>query len=284
MSSRGSKPIWEMDFNALPLRDDRDKRVWELLVCDRTGEFKQTRYCSNQDVNSVWVGERLQEFLQLAPVPPVGIRVFRSRMSSILKRGCEAAGIPMRPSRRVYALQQWMDQRAKEVYPNETQYTYQPNDVLMLTETDLPDPTPLPDKLRGDRWALVTLQIADLRQADQWPTEFGELFAVDWDQLDQTQAVPGLLIASTRAVAIAAWMSGVEPSSLTVDPDQGLILEAGQTDRYLMARLTEDKLRAEGEGFQARKQQRGGLHFLALQTDLNEQSFAGFWLLKDLDL
>ena len=130
----------------------------------------------------------------------------------------------------------------------------------------------------------MTLQVADLQQADQWPTEFGELFAVDWDPFEETQAVPGLLIASTRAVAIAAWMGGVEPSSLTIDPEQGLILEAGQTDRYLMARLADDKLQAEGEGFQARKQQMGGIHFLALQTDLNEQSFAGFWLLKDLEL
>lgn len=274
-----------MDFNALPLRDDRDKRVWELLVCDRSGTFKQARYCSNQEVNSVWVGEQLQEFLQLAPEPPVAIRVFRSRMSSILKRGCETVGIPMRPSRRVYTLKTWMDQRAQEVYPNESQYTYQPNDVLMLTETELPAPTSLPDKLEGDRWALVTLQVADLKAADQWPTEFGELFRVDWDGYEATQAVPGLLIASSRAVAIAAWMSGVEPSGLTVDlEDKGLILETGQTDRYLLARLTDDKLKAEAEGFQARKQQVDGIHFLALQIALGEESFAGFWLLKDLKL
>ena len=132
MNSKESKPIWEMDFNALPLRDERDKRVWELLVCDRSGEFKQARYCSNQEVNSVWVGERLQEFLQIAPAPPAGIRVFRSRMSSILQRGCEAAEIPMRPSRRVYTLKQWMDERARQLClsPLRYQISYAGSDGL----------------------------------------------------------------------------------------------------------------------------------------------------------
>lgn len=274
--------IWQLDFNGLPLRDGNDKRVWELLVCDGSGQFKQARYCTNQQVNSNWVAEQLKEYLTLTTDPPVAIRVFRSRMSSILERGCELAEIPMRPSRRVYALTEWMQQRAKEVYPFESDFTYKP-DPNPPIELERPDPVNLPDSLQGERWALVTLQVADLQAADQWPTQFGELIDLDWSQWDPQAMVPGLVIASKRAVPMAAWMSGLDPAFLQVE-DQALILDASQVDRYRVARLTTDKTQAEGSGFLARKQQVDGIHFLAIQTDLQAQSFAGFWLLKDWQL
>jgi hypothetical protein len=85
---------------------------------------------------------------------------------------------------------------------------------------------------------------------------------------------------------LSAWMSGAEPAALQVQRETkpGLILEAGQLDRYSLVRFTTDKTRQEGEGFAARKQESQGLHFLAIQTDLQAQAFAGFWLLKDLPI
>ncbi len=275
--------IWELDFKALPLRDSRDKRVWELLVCNATGDFKRSRYCSNQEVNSSWVAQQLQEYISETEDPPTAIRVFRSRMSSILQRGCTAAGIPMRPSRRVYTLLDWIDERAREVYPKETEYTYKP-EPDPIQELERADPLPLPDKLQGERWALVTLQARDLQVANEWATEFGELIPIDWERLDPGAVIPGLLIASRRASAIAAWMSGIEPAYLQADLSEQsqLILEVGQSDRFTMVRLIDDKTRSEAEGFEARKQAVNGLHFLAIQTRLDAQSFAGFWLLKDV--
>ncbi len=265
-----------MDFTAVPLRDEQDRRVWELLVCDPSGQFRQAQYCSNQEVNSTWVAKQLQHYLEIAPQPPSAIRVFRARMSSILQRACNAVGIPMVPSRRVYTLKAWMRERAERVYPHETQFTYSPEAPV---EPDPPDPVRLPDKVQGERWAFVTLQAAEFQEADSWPMAFGELFPVAWDTLPPDTLIPGLVIASQRALPIAAWMTGMEPAYLSVVADQ-LILEAGLTDRYLFASLKGEKLRAEAEGFVHRQQQAQGIHFLAIQTDLKAQSFAGFWLLQ----
>jgi hypothetical protein len=269
-------PIWQMDFNAVPLRDEQDRRVWELLVCDPSGQFRKAQYCSNQEVNSTWVAQQLRSYLETAPQPPSAIRVFRARMSSILQRACDLAGIPMLPSRRVYTLKAWMRERAEQVYPQEPQFTYSPESPL---EPDPPDPIRLPDKLQGERWALVTLRAEDLREADTWPTEFGELFPVAWDTLAPDTIIPGMVITSQRALPMAAWMSGVEPAYLSVVDGQ-LLFEAGLNDCYLFAQLRAEKLRAEAEGFAKRQYLAQGIHFLAIQTDLKAQSFAGFWLMQ----
>lgn len=277
-------PIWQMDFNAVPLRDEQNRRVWELLVCDPTGRFRQAQYCSNQEVNSTWVARQLRSYLEAAPQPPSAIRVFRARMSSILQRACDAVGIPMLPSRRVYTLKAWMRERAEQVYPQETQFTYSPEPPV---DPDPPDPIRLPDKLQGERWAFVTLRAEDLREADAWPIEFGELFPVAWDTLTpdtlapvvRSTLIPGLVITSQRALPMAAWMSGMEPAYLSV-ADRRLLLEAGLNDCYLLAQLRDETLRTEAEVFAQRQQQAQGLHFLAIQTDLRAQSFAGFWLMQ----
>jgi hypothetical protein len=272
-----------MDFYACPLRDEREKRVWDLLVCDGTGSFQESRFCSNQEVNSDWVASQLEQMLETAPMRPAAIRVFRSRMSSIMQRGCEAAGIPMRPSRRTYRLQRWIKDRRQRVYPQSETYAYNPADVLE-DPLFLTDPSPLPDKLLGDRWAFVTLQAKDLRQARGWPMQFGDVaFDPGWDQMGADTIIPGLLIGSQRAVALSAWMSGVEPGFLRYMKGSrlGLALEAGQTDSYWMAQFRDDKTQAEAEGFEARKQQAEGIHFLGIQEQLGSESFAGFWLLQE---
>jgi hypothetical protein len=269
-----------MDFNTVPLRDEREKRVWELLVCDPQGSFRQSCYANNQQVNSSWVAEQLREYLQKAPVSPSAIRVFRSRMSSILQRACESVGVPMRLSRRVYALWTWMQERSQSVYPYETQYIYSPDESTPVQ--DLGEPAPLPDQLQGERWALVTLRVAELQAADDWSIAFGERFPVLWQQWDPETQVSGLVIISQRALPLAAWMSGLEPSFLTLTPNLStLLLEAGQTDRYVIATLPKS-LYKEAEAFISRKQTLDGIHFLAIQSQLSAESFAGFWLLKDI--
>ncbi len=274
--------VWEMDFYACPLRDENDKRVWDLLVCDGAGTFQESRFCSNQEVNSDWVATQLEQMLETAPIRPAAIRVFRSRMSSIMQRGCEAAGIPMRPSRRTYRLQRWIKDRRRTVYPHSETYIYNPKDVLD-DPLFLTDPSPLPDKLLGEKWALVTLQARDLREAQSWPSQFNDLFDPGWDDIPDETIIPGLLIGSSRAVPMSGWMSGIEPSFLRFaqGPRMGLALEAGQNDSYWVAQFNDDKTRVEAEGFEARKKQAQGLHFLAIQKQLGSQEFSGVWLLQE---
>ena len=179
-----------------------------------------------------------------------------------------------------------MQQRAREVYPNEVDYCYEPENLSIQIEMEREAPQRLPDALVADRWAMVALQVQDLRQAARWPKEFGELFGMDWERLDPEAVVPGLLLVSNRARPLAAWMTGVEPVFLKAfgGEQAGLVLEAGASDRYVLARFSSDGMRQEGNQFEDRKLDVRGLHFIGIQSDPNDQSFAGFWMLREVDL
>ena len=277
---------WELDFFSRPLLDERGKRVWELLVCDRHGVYKQQTYCPNTQATTPWVAAQLQQWIDTAPVRPTLIRAYRERMKTILQRSCDKVGVPLSMSRRVFALADWMQQRARDVYPNEEDYCYEPESLSIQIEMEREAPQRLPDALVADRWAMVTLQVKDLRQSATWPKEFGELFGMDWDRLDPDAVVPGLLLVSNRARPLAAWMTGVEPVFLKAfwGERAGLVLEAGANERYVLARFNSDGMRQEGNQFEDRKLDVRGLHFIGIQADPNEQSFAGFWMLREVDL
>ena len=275
-----------MDFFSRPLLDERGKRVWELLVCDRHGVYKQQSYCANTQATTPWVAAQLQQWIEEAPVRPTLIRAYRERMKTILQRSCDKVGVPLSMSRRVFALADWMQQRAKEVYPNEADYRYEPESLSIQIEMEREAPQRLPDALVADRWVMVTLQVKDIREAAEWPREFGELFGMDWHRLDPEAVVPGLLLVSNRARPLAAWMTGVEPVFLKAfgGEQAGLVLEAGSSDRYILARFNTHKMRQEGDRFEDRKLDVRGLHFIGIQADPNAQSFAGFWMLREIDL
>jgi hypothetical protein len=278
--------IWELDFYSRPLLDERGKRVWELLVCDRDDRLRRSRYCPNTKATTPWVAAQLQEWIDEAPVRPTLIRAYRDRMQTILQRSCDKVGVPMKMSRRVFTLADWMRQRAREVYPQETKFTYQPEELAIQIEMDRTPPAPLPDTLLADQWALVTLRVQDLQEAQDWPREFGELFPVDWSRFEPDAIVPGLLLFSNRAKALAAWMTGVEPVFVKSFGGQqaGLVLESGGSDRTIVARFADENMRLEGQGFESRKLEVRGLHFLGIQSDPRAQAFAGFWLLREIDL
>ncbi|WP_017325065.1 Tab2/Atab2 family RNA-binding protein [Synechococcus sp. PCC 7336] len=278
--------IWEIDFYSRPLLDERGKRVWELLACDSHGTYKRSSYCANTQATTPWVAAQLQEWIDEAPVRPTTIRAFRERIKTILARSCDKIGVPFKLTRRVFALASWMQQRAKEVYPNEPEYRYEPEAIAIPIEMEREAPNPLPDALQPDRWALVTLRVRDMREAGEWPRDFGELFSAEWDRFDPDTIVPGLLLFSSRAKALAAWMTGVEPVFLKAYGGQqaGLVLESGASDRDIVARFNSEATRAEGEGFERRKLEVRGLHFLGIQADPRSQSFSGLWLLREIDL
>lgn len=277
---------WEMDFFSRPLLDKRGKRVWELLVCDRHGVYKRQSYCANTQATTPWVAAQLEQWIEEAPVKPTVIRAYRERMKTILQRSCDKVEVPLRMTRRVFALADWMQQRAREIYPNEGDYSYEPESLTIQIETERDAPQRLPDALVADSWAMVTLRVQDIREARDWPKEFGELFGMDWDRLDPDVLVPGLLLVSNRARPMAAWMTGVEPVFLKAFGGEqgGLVLEAGSNDRYVLARFHNEGMRNEGNQFEGRKLDVRGLHFLGIQSDPDDRKFAGFWMLREVDL
>lgn len=120
----GSIREWEVDFCSRPILDDRGKKLWELVVCDRTLSLQFTRFFPNNVINSVTLKDAIASISDMLGVPlPEKIRFFRSlfspflsasfcpvahlllsfrsQMQTIITRACNELGIKAIPSKRV---------------------------------------------------------------------------------------------------------------------------------------------------------------------------------------
>ena len=283
--------IWELDFYSRPILDENQKKVWEVLVCESpldtltptSSLFRYAQFCPSSQVNSVWLRTALEEAITKAPQAPTKIRFFRRQMNNMITKTCQEMGIPAQPSRRTVALHQWLQQRMEKVYPNEPGYQPATNPSVRL---EVPAPQRLPDALTGQQWAVVTLEAAALEEMHEWNIDFGEAFPLEIIGLTPETKIPGIVIFSTRAVPLAGWMSGLELAFLKFDsgPTARLILETGASESWILAKLKDPQTQAEAAGFEEAKQKALGVHFLAVQSSPQAESFAGFWLLQELNL
>jgi hypothetical protein len=280
--------IWELDFYSRPLLDEQGKKVWELLICespttvDRSTEslFRYSHYCPSDLVNSVWLGEAIQAAIAAAQISPQRIRFFRRQMNNMIAKACTDIGIPSAPSRRTLAIEQWLAQRHRDVYPQAENYQGATNNPSVQVISD--PAQPLPDALTGEKWAFVNLAASQLAQMSEWSIGFSEAFPLDLAGVTADVEIPGLLVFSSRAVPLAAWMSGLEVATLRFQPapQASLLLEAGASDNWILARLNPDT-QTEAARFEQRKQQAQGVHFIGVQSSPESEEFAGFWLLHD---
>jgi hypothetical protein len=283
--------IWELDFYSRPILDANQKKVWEILVCESPVDvrtktdslFRYAKYCPSTQVNSVWLRTALQEAINKAGEAPIKIRFFRRQMNNMITKACQDAGIPALPSRRALLLNQWLQQRMEEVYPQELGYQGGANPSVRLYR---PLPQRLPDALEGKQWAFVTLEAKDFVDMPDWEIGFSEAFPLELAQLSPEIRIPGILMFSPRALPIAGWMSGLEMAYLRFDTSQGdrLILETGATESWVLANIRTPQLLKEAQGFEETKQKANGVHFIGVQSDPQVQSFSGFWLLQEVNL
>ena len=86
--------------------------------------------------------------------------------------------------------------------------------------------------------------------------------------------------------ASTAWMNGLEVCSIEANTAKAsLILSVGISTRYTYATYKKTpETTKEAEAWEAAKKACGGLHFLAIQEDLESDDCVGFWLLLDLSL
>ncbi|RRT34942.1 hypothetical protein B296_00055149 [Ensete ventricosum] len=83
----GSIREWEVDFCSRPILDDRGKKLWELVVCDRTLSLQFTRFFPNNVINSVTLKDAIASISDVLGVPlPEKIRFFRSFFSPFFVR------------------------------------------------------------------------------------------------------------------------------------------------------------------------------------------------------
>jgi hypothetical protein len=279
--------IWEIDFYSRPLVDERQKKVWELLVCESpsttqqspTELFRYAQYCPSDTVNSAWLAEALQTAMARSNQSPQRIRFFRQQMNNMITKACKDIGIPSAASRRTIAVQQWLDERMSQVYPNEP--NYQPTNNPSVQVFNDP-PQPLPAALIGDKWAFVNLAASQFDEMNEWQIGFGDAFPLAMAGVTPEMQIPGSILYSARAIPMAAWMSGLEIVSLRYQPapKSNLLLETGATESWILARL-DDNTQREAARFEAAKAQANGVHFIAIQTNPEAEEFAGFWLLLE---
>ncbi|MDZ8226014.1 Tab2/Atab2 family RNA-binding protein [Nostoc sp. ChiVER01] len=283
--------IWEIDFYSRPILDDNQKKVWEVLVCESALDistkvdslFHYAQYCPSTQVNSGWLRTALQEAINQAGKAPIKIRFFRRQMNNMITKACQDLGIPAQPSRRTLVLNQWLEQRMEEVYPQETGYQGGANPSVRLEK---PLPQRLPDALEGQQWVFVTLDAADLAEMPEWEIGFGEAFPIELAKVSPETRIPGILIFSPRALPLAGWMSGLELAFLRFDTsvEARLLLETGVTESWIVANIKKPQLLAEAKGFEEAKQKANGVHFIGVQSDPKAEAFAGFWLLQEVNL
>lgn len=286
-----SGPDWELDYYSRPILEADGKKRWELLICsspaavgaNAAAPFRWLRTCPAASVNSIWLREALQDALSEADQqgfrPPRRLRCWRGSMRTMVQRAAEGLALELIPSRRCYSLVEWLQQRQKEVYPLEEGFMAGP---LAPAPQPLKTPAlPLPEAARGESWAWANLNASILNEASGWEIGFSGLVPVPAGVVAEA-AVPGVrLFSRRRALAIAGWLSGLEPVRLEIDGNQ-LVLEAGMEDRWLLANLPAEEAAAAAAAFSRSRDQAGGLQFLAVQASETDPRLEGFWMLRDL--
>lgn len=283
--------VWELDFYSRPILDENQKKVWEVLLCESpldtrqsTEElFRYASWCPNQQVNSIWLQSAIAEAIAQSKQPPEKIRFFRRQMSNMIVKACEDLGIPAQASRRTYTIDRWLQQRAKDFYPSQPGYQASA-EVSSFVRYEPETPQALPDALEGQKWAFVSLEAAAFEEMDEWDIAFGEVFPLSLMELAPDTRIPGIIIFSSRANPVAAWMSGLELAFVRFEsePVARLLLETGESDSWILANIKDAQTLNEARGFESAKEKAQRVHFLAVQSSPTSEAFAGFWLLQEL--
>ena len=282
---------WELDFYSRPIIEENGKKRWELIISS-TKNFKTedvflwNKICPANEVNSIWLTNALNEALldseKKGWAKPSKIRFWRSSMKSIIKKSLEAIGVEALVSRRTYDLLDRIQFLEKEIYPKEIGYVrgvLAPNFSSRLESS----PKPLPEAIRGDALTISDISIGELKLAQNWPIEFGDIFPIK-KSLNDNKSVPGLrLFSQERSLALAAWFSSLEPVKLIIRKNQ-LILEASEDDKWLVTDLPEKDANKLTEKFQNNKANSYGYQFISIQSTPFVEKFAGFWILRDVEL
>ena len=282
---------WELDFYSRPIIEKNGKKRWELIISSsknfKTEDiFLWNKICPANEVNSIWLTKALNEALKDAEskgwAKPSKIRFWRASMKSIIKKSIENVGVEALVSRRTYELFDRISFLEQEVYPLENGYV---RGVLAPTFTSSisNDPKPLPEAVRGDALTISEISIEELKLAQNWPIEFGDIFPIQ-NSIKNENLVPGLrLFSKDRSLALAAWFSGLEPVKLLIKQNQ-LILEASEDDKWLVTDLQEKDAKELNEKFTQTKNNSYGYQFISIQSTPFVEKFAGFWILKDVEL
>ncbi len=276
--------IWEADFYRRPLQDESGNPLWELVICDAADTFRYSAFCPQAEASAGWLVDQLQQLFANGQLRPTCIKTFRPASLSLLESAGQSLGIAVEGTRSAPALKQYLAELAQQ-YPALPGYTGQPYQPIDL---DRPPPLPLSENLMGQQWRFAAIPASELVDAFtdrlipvlQMPESLLPLNL----GLASTTVIPGVVIdGGRRSLPLARWIEQVHPVSLNYiagAPD-GLILEAGLVDRWIIATFEDPEVRAAAVEYERRKQDSQGLHFLLVQPDDSGMTYTGFWLLRN---
>ncbi|GAB4137117.1 MAG: Tab2/Atab2 family RNA-binding protein [Cyanobacteria bacterium J069] len=272
--------LWQADFYRRPLKTEAGEALWELVICDPKGNFSACVECPQSQVTVDWLAAELKRLS--AEGLPAQIQVFRPQSLDLMVAAAGSLGIAVEPTRHAPMLKHLLQRRAAH-YPNLPGYTGDPYDPLNL---DAPPPVPVPEALWGDRWRFAAIAAGDLellygdRPIPVLSTP-DRLLPINLG-LASTQPIPGVIIdGGRRAMRLARWLQEARPALLSYVPGapDGLILEAGLSDRWILSTFQDADVAAAARTFQQRQREANGLHFLLVQPDDTGMTYSGFWLL-----
>ncbi|GAX18017.1 hypothetical protein FisN_18Hh230 [Fistulifera solaris] len=279
---------WELDCYSRPVIQPGGKKLWEVLICDSGNSFRFRQELPSSQVNSKTLRQVVEQCVELVPTAkPSVIRFFRGAMFNMMNVALkELPDITAKPSRCTFALAAWLEERHATVYPQMEGYNAQMmNTAAGASFLNVQTPVKLPDSLRGERYAFVSLPLAEFLPGGGVNDDtigVGRLCPLP--PLQQSAGdtfVSGVVLLTPRAKAMATWLAGTELMSIKADlRKRQLIMETDLDTQYLMARLN-DEQRAEGAAMEQAKDQLQGLHFVSVQVD-EESDPEGFWLLRSL--
>ena len=158
------KADWELDFYSRPIVDSNGKKKWEVLISSTENftqeqPFRWEKRCPTGEVNSKWLTEALKEALKKAEQEgwelPSKLRFWRPSMKTIITKAAESVGLDPISSRRTYSLIQWLEERNRNIYPQEEGYIGGP--LAPTFSPILNQSIPLPEALRGDAWTFASI-------------------------------------------------------------------------------------------------------------------------------
>ncbi|WAL61415.1 Tab2/Atab2 family RNA-binding protein [Thermocoleostomius sinensis] len=273
--------LWQADFYRRPLQDEAGNPLWELVVCAADRSFTASAYCPQPEANSAWIAQQLQRWIETEGTPD-RIQVFRPQSVSLLQAACQPLGIAVEPTRRTPVLKQQLQARVQE-YRTLPNYTGQPYEPVQLEQ---PPPVPLPENLWGNQWRFAAIEAPELQRFQHRPIpilEMPEVFLPLKLQLPSTALIPGVVIdGGRRSMPLAQWIQRSKPVALNYIPGQpdGLILEAGLVERWILTTFEDPEVITAARTFQQRQHTAKGLHFLLVQPDDSGMTYSGFWLLQ----
>ncbi len=266
--------IWDIDLYRRPVQDSEGQVLWELAVCDPFGQWQVAILAPQNQVNTAWLSQQLQQLAAQTKGLPDQIRSFRPQSVNLLEPVCSDLGILLTPTRHTLALKQWLKQKWQ-----------QPNfDPLAL---DRPAPVPMPEQLWGKQWQFAALPAVDLvetfRDRPIPVLDIPQAYQPLSLGLASTLPIPGVVIEAGRsALQLVLWLQSIQPVSLhfIAGAPDGLILEAGLVNRWVLATFEDAEVEVAAVKFEQRKQAAQGLHFLLVQPDASGITQTGFWLLR----